>query len=81
MKDHPAKGSVPGLAEGGIERENFPQAPIRRNYVVTVDWNTGERTRLVVEAWNNESAKIIGMNQFPVDLHTRMIVHAFPEDE
>jgi hypothetical protein len=81
MTEHPAKGAMPGLGEN-IERENFPKEHARRrNYVVTIDWNTGERTRLVVEAWSNESAKVLAMNQFPVDLHERMIAQAFPEEE
>ena len=50
------------------------------NWVVTLDWDTGERTRMIVRAWDTNSAKVMGLAQIPTDLHERVIVNADKED-
>lgn len=47
----------------------------RVEYKVTFYWATGEHLTLSVLAWSLESASILALNQFPVDLHARLTVH------
>jgi hypothetical protein len=47
------------------------------DYVANVDWDTGQRMRLMVFAYSQESAEVQAKLQIPVDLHDRIIVNAF----
>ncbi len=47
------------------------------DYIAHVDWNSGQRMRLIVLAYSQDSAETEARMQIPVDLHDRIIVNAF----